>query len=145
MFSRLALLSDLRSWGLHVTLSSGLEKTTYLKWSLNFQPLVGCAIQNWLTMYRRKIKCISWEKKKKLEMYVLFISFFFPFLFVFLIIFESGSMRKCLWIGLKIHAVPGFYLPLTSPGFWIHGADSWNRTVRTVPSLYKCDWLTRPH
>lgn len=65
-------------------------------------------------------------------MYALFVLFFPLF---FLIIFESGSLRKCLWISLRIHAVPGFSLPLTSLGLWLHGADSQTESFLLCTSL----------
>lgn len=72
---------------------------------------------------------------------VCFVHLNFP-PFFFLIIFESGSVRKCLWISPRIHAVPGFSLPLTSLALWLHGAESWNRIL---PSLDMFGWLTRLH
>lgn len=90
MSSLLALLSDLRSWGLHITVNSGLEKTGYLKWSLNSQSFVGCAIQNWVTMYHRKLKCTNQQKKEKMQLCSVRLLFV---CFVFLIIFESGTMK----------------------------------------------------
>lgn len=62
--------------------------------------------------------------------------------FFFFIIFVSGSVRKCLWIGLRIPAVPGFYLPPTSLSLWIRGVDSWSRIILSVHNF---DWLTRLH
>lgn len=104
--------------------SSGLEKTTYLQWSLNSQTLVGHAIQTSLTIYWRKIKCISQEKKRKLEIYALFI--FFPLPPPLFLISNSFLIRLCEEISVdwpKNSCSTRLLLASHQPGF----VDSWGR------------------